>query len=98
MRARSTFVKQNCPVHTDLVAKKPHRTGDLEGGRLLVVAATPWTNSGASIWVKRNEVGDEAKAGRGRENVDKSEGKGGGSRGVAGPGYCRCRNWWIAPR
>jgi hypothetical protein len=34
------------------------------------------------------------------ENVDKSGGKesGGGSRGVAGPGYCRCRNWWIALR
>jgi hypothetical protein len=33
--------------------------------------------------------GDDRTNPRGKES-------GGGSRGVAGPGYCRCRNWWIA--
>jgi hypothetical protein len=45
MRARS-FVKQIVPVHTDLVAKKPHRTGDLEWVAGCGCSYTLWTNSG----------------------------------------------------
>jgi hypothetical protein len=67
-------------------------------GRLLVVAATPCGPTGRRLQYKvgmkygdgvAKVEGDDRTNPRGKES-------GGGSRGVAGPGYCRCRNWWIA--
>jgi hypothetical protein len=72
------------------------------GGRLLVVAATPVDQQRRLQygWVKRNEVVEMGKQRLRDGECGQIGGKesGGGSRGVAGPGYCRCRNWWIALR